>query len=162
MKLYEINQEIEKTLAEVIDQETGEIKDFSKLEELTLSKNAKVREIALFILNLQAEQDAIDEQLKKFLARKKTIKNKIKGLEAYLQYNTQGEEYKFTEVRVYYTKSEETVITDEEAFEKYCKRHKELCTYECKPNKTAIKEAIQGGLKVKGAELVKKQNIKVK
>lgn len=162
MKLYEINQEIEKAFEECIDLETGEIKDFSKLEELTLAKNDKVREIALFIINLEGEERLIDEQLKKFLARKKAIKNKISGLKAYLQYHTEGESYTFTEVKVYYKTSEETVITDEEALEKYCKRHKELGTYEFKPSKTAIKEAIRGGLNVKGAEVVIKNNLQVK
>ena len=71
MKLYEINQEIEKAFEECLDLETGEIKDFSKLEELTLAKNDKVREIALFILNLEGEERLIDEQIKKFLARRK-------------------------------------------------------------------------------------------
>jgi hypothetical protein len=110
MKLYEINQEIEKAFEECIDLETGEIKDFSKLEELTLAKNDKVREIALFIINLEGEERLIDEQLKKFLSRKKAIKNKISGLRAYLQYHTQGESYTFTEVKVYYKTSEETLM----------------------------------------------------
>lgn len=162
MKLYEINQEIEKAFEECLDLETGEIKDFSKLEELTLAKNDKVREIALFIINLEGEERLIDEQLKKFLARRKAIKNKISGLKAYLQYHTEGESYTFTEVKVFYRQSEETEITDEEALEKYCKRHKELGTYEFKPSKTAIKEAIAGGLKVKGAEVIRKLNLQVK
>ena len=162
MKLYEINQEIEKAFEECLDLETGEIKDFSKLEELTLAKNDKVREIALFIINLEGEERLIDEQLKKFLARKKSIKNKISGLKAYLQYHTEGESYTYTEVKVFYKLSEETVITDIEALEKYCKRHKELGTYEFKPSKTAIKEAIAGGLKVKGAEVIRKLNLQVK
>ena len=162
MKLYEINQEIEKAFEECLDLETGEIKDFSKLEELTLAKKDKVREIALFIINLEGEERLIDEQLKKFLARKKAIKNKIAGLRAYLQYHTEGESYTFTEVKVFYKTSEETVITDEDALEKYCKRHKELGTYEFKPSKTAIKDAIAGGLKVKGAEVRRKLNLQVK
>lgn len=162
MKLYEINQEIEQALAEAIDQETGEIKDFSKLEELTLAKNEKVRNIALQILNMRAEEKAVDEQLKKFLARKKSIRRDIDSLEAYLAYHTQGETYAFTEVKVSYKTSEETVITDEEALEKYCKRHNDLGTYEFKPNKTAIKEAIKNGLNVEGAEVVIKQNIQIK
>lgn len=162
MKLYEINQEIEQALLEAIDQETGEIKDFSKLEELTLAKNEKVKNIALQILNMRAEEKAVDEQLKKFLARKKSIRRDIDSLEAYLTYHTQGETYTFTEVKVSYKTSEETVITDEEALEKYCKRHKDLGTYEFKPSKTAIKEAIKNGLNVKGAEVVIKQNLQIK
>ena len=163
MKLYEINQEIEKTLSECIDTETGEIKDLNRLEELTLAKEEKVRNIALFILDLRAEEKAYDEQLKKFLALKKSVKNKITSLENYLQMHTEGQPFKFTEVKISYKPSEETVIEDIEALEKYCKRsHKELGTWEFKPNKTAIKNAIASGLKVKGAAVIKKQNIQVK
>jgi hypothetical protein len=92
----------------------------------------------------------------------KSIKNKITNLKAYLQYHTNGESYTFTEVKVSYNNSEETIITDIEALEKYCKRHKELGTYEFKPSKTAIKEAIASGLKVKGAEIIQKKNIQIK
>lgn len=162
MKLYEINAEIEKAFEECIDLETGEIKDFAKLEELGIAKKEKVKNIALQILNMRAEEKAIDEQLKKFLNKKKSIRRDIESLEGYLTYNTQGESYNFTEVKIFYKTSEETVITDEEALEKYCKRHKELGTYEFKPSKTAIKEAIRGGLNVKGAEVVIKNNLQVK
>lgn len=158
MKLYEINQEIENC----INNETGEITDFSKLEALTLAKEEKVKNIALIILNKRAEEKAIDDQLKKFLARKKSIKNEIMCLEYYLEKNTAGQSYNFAEVKVGYLHSEETIITDIEALEKYAKRHKELGKYKFEPIKTAIKEAIGNGLKVKGAEIVRKQNLQIK
>lgn len=162
MKLYEINQEIEKALAECIDPETGEIKDLSKIEDLELKKADKVKSIALYILNLEADEREIDIQLKKFLSLKKSVKGQIDRLKAYLQLNTNGEDFKFPEVKVTYRKSVETVITDKEEFERYCKRHKDLCKVKLEPNKEAVRAAIESGVKVKGAELVEKKNIQVK
>lgn len=163
MKLYEINQELETLIAECIDTETGEITNLDRLNELTLAKDEKVRNIALLILDLRAEEKAYDEQLKKFLALKKSVKNKITSLENYLQLNTEGQTFKFIECKISYKPSEETIIDDIEVLEKYCKRHKELGSWEFKPNKTAIKEAIASGtLKVQGARVIKKQNIQIK
>lgn len=162
MKLYEIDQELEIALAECIDTETGEIINLDRLNELTLAKEEKVRNIALLILDLRAEEKAYDEQLKKFLALKKSVKNKITSLENYLQLHTEGQTFKFTEVKISYLHSEETIITDKEAFNKYWQRHKALGTIEVKPDKKAIKEAIANGLKVKGVEIVEKKNIQIK
>ena len=162
MKLYEINAEIEKALLEAIDPETGEIKDTSVLESLNIAKGEKVKSIALQILNMESEEAEIDKALKRYLAMKKAQRRNIDKLRAYLKYHTEGQEYNFTEVKIKYLTSEETVITDKEAFEKYCKRHKDLFTYEIKPNKAAIKNAILSGVRVKGAEIVINKNLQIK
>jgi hypothetical protein len=162
MKLYEISEEFEKVLAECIDSETGEITDIERLNEIDMAMNDKVKNIALYILNLKAEEKAIAEVLKKFLDKKKTISRKVEWWENYLKQNTNAKEYSFPEVKISYLHSEETIITDKEAFNKYWQRHKALGTIEVKPDKKAIKEAIANGLNVKGVEIVDKKNIQIK
>ena len=161
MNLYELNNAYIQALNSCIDSETGEITDLSALEELEIAKDEKVKNCALFILNAEAEISALDEQEKKFKERKKYLKNKVQRIKDYVANNI-DKAYTFTEVKVFFKASEETVITDKEAFENYCKRHKELCTIKYEPNKSAIKQAIASGLKVKGAEIVKKQNLQIK
>lgn len=162
MKLYEISAEFEKVLAECIDQETGEITDIERLNELNIAMDEKVKNIAFYILNLKAEEKAIAEVLKKFLDKKKSISKKVEWWEHYLKEHTNAKDFSFPEVKVSYLRSEETIITDKEAFNKYWQRHKALGTIEVKPDKKAIKEAIANGLKVKGVEIVEKKNIQIK
>lgn len=161
MKLYEYNKAFEEALAHCIDGETGEITDFSIIKELELDKEQKVENSALYYLGMLAEINAYKEQEEKFKKKRILIEKQAKWFLNYIKENI-DKDYDFKTVRLSFKSSEETVITDKEAFEKYCKRHKELCTIEYKPNKTAIKEAIASGLKVKGAEIVKKKNLQIK
>lgn len=161
MTLFELNQACKEALENCIDPETGEVTDFSALEALEEEKAEKVKNCALYYLNMLAEVKALEELEKKYKQRKQALKNKADRFKSYIEANT-DEAYTFPEVEIYFTKSTETVITDQEAFERYCKRHKNLCTVEVKPNKTAIKQAIAQGENVKGAELVTKHNIQVR
>jgi predicted transcriptional regulator len=162
MKLYELSAEFEQALSECIDRETGEITDIERLNQLNIAIEDKARDVALYILNLKAEEIVIAEALKKFLAKKKAISKKIEWWEHYLKEHTNGKEFTFPEVKISYLRSEETIITDKEAFNKYWQRHKALGTIDVKPDKKAIKEAIANGLKVKGVEIVEKKNIQIK
>lgn len=162
MKLYELSAEFEQALSECIDAETGEITDIERLNELNVAIEDKAKNVALYILNLKAEETIIAEALKKFLAKKKAISKKIEWWEHYLKEHTNAKEFTFPEVKISYLHSEETIITDKEAFNKYWQRHKALGTIEVKPDKKAIKEAIANGLKVKGVEIVEKKNIQIK
>lgn len=162
MKLYEFDEAFEKALAESIDQDTGEIKDFSLLEELNIAKEEKVKNLALWHVELEAEEEQIAKQLKKFLAMKKSIRRQIEWLEDYIAKYTDKKEYKFTEVKISYSRSEETVIVDKEAFERAWKKNKSLGTMEIKPDKKAIKEYIASGHKLKCVEIVEKKNIQIK
>lgn len=51
MNLYEINSQI----LDCIDQETGEVMDIDRLEELNMAKAEKVDNIACWVKNLEAD-----------------------------------------------------------------------------------------------------------
>lgn len=55
MNLYEIDSAI----LDCVDAETGEIFDMDKFEELSLTRDAKVENICLWIKNLKAEAEAL-------------------------------------------------------------------------------------------------------
>lgn len=161
MKLYEFNTEIEKALANAINEETGEIADFEAIEKLELAKEEKVESCCLAYLNLEAEIKALAEQEEKFKKRKNTLKSKAEWLKNYIKTNV-DKPYTFTEAKITMRASEELVITDQNALEQFCKGNTELCTYEFKPNKTAIKQALTSGITVEGVEILQKTNISIK
>lgn len=161
MKLYEYTKAFEDALKQCTEAETGEITDFSAIEQLEIEFEEKVKNSALYYKGLMAEIQEFKEEEKKLEKRRKALEKEAEWFSNYIKRNI-DKDYDFKTVRLSFKSSEETVITDKEAFEKYCKRHKELCTVEYKPNKSAIKQAIASGLKVKGAEVIKKQNLQIK
>ena len=67
MNLYEIDAEI----MNCVDVETGEIFDVDKFEELSLSREAKIENICLWIKNLKAEIEALKAEKDAFAKRQK-------------------------------------------------------------------------------------------
>lgn len=65
MKLYEINEQI----MACIDNETGEIIDTDKLNELQIAKDEKIENLALWYKDLLAEANALKEEKETFAAR---------------------------------------------------------------------------------------------
>ena len=163
MKLFEINAEIEKTLLECIDPETGEITDIDKLQQLELELQDKVKNIGLYIINLRADIKALKEQEDKFKARRKTLENKVESLSQYLESNIDGKQYKFDEFIISFRNSTSVEVTDQQAFESFARLNPDYRKeFVIEPNKTAIKQAIASGIEVAGCELVTKQNMQIK
>lgn len=153
MNLYEIDAAI----MDCVDEETGEIIDVDKLNELQMLGSDKVENIALYIKNLKAEGSAIKAEKDKLGKRQKVCENKVASLEHYLQSYLRGEKFKTPKVSISYRKSE-TVVVDDPA-----KLAGEYLKYaEPTVNKTAIKAVIKSGIVVTGARLQQNQNIQIK
>ena len=58
MNIYEIDN----AMMSLIDEETGEIKDFTAFEELQMQREEKIENVALWYKNLVAESKAIREE----------------------------------------------------------------------------------------------------
>ena len=153
MKLYEINEQI----MACIDNETGEIIDIDKLNELQIAKDEKIENLALWYKDLLAEANALKEEKEAFAEREKAAKNKAESIKNYLSYVLNGENFKTTKCALSFRKSEKTVIDDinsiPENFLKYA---------EPKADLTEIKKAIKNGEEIKGAHLEEAQNIQIK
>ena len=89
MNLYEINAEI----MACVDEETGEIIDTAKLDQLRMTFGEKVEGIALYIKNLAAEAAAIKAEKDKLGERQRICENKVASLKNYLQANLCGEKF---------------------------------------------------------------------
>lgn len=151
--LYEINQSI----MDCIDMETGEIIDIDQLHELQMDRTDKIRNIACYIKNLRSDAAQYDEEAKTFAARKKAAQTKAESLTAYLSSMLNGEKVKDKEYSISWRKSESVNITDDSLLpDTY------LVPQPPKVDKAGIKAALKAGTAVTGAELAEKNNIQIK
>ena len=151
--LYEINQSI----MDCIDMETGEIIDIDQLHELQMDRTDKIRNIACYIKNLRSDAAQYDEEAKTFAARKKAAQGKADSLTAYLSSMLNGEKVKDKEYSISWRKSESVNITDDSLLpDTY------LVPQPPKVDKAGIKAALKAGTAVTGAELAEKNNIQIK
>ena len=153
MKLYEIDEAI----MACIDAETGEIIDADKLDKLTMERDAKIENVALWIKDLKAEAEALKAEKMAFAERQKVAENKIESLKKWLAYALDGQSYKSVRASVSFRTSESVEIDDIYAVDENYLRYKEP-----EADKTAIKNAIKAGQEVAGATLVKSTSVIIK
>lgn len=152
--------EIDRAIMDCIDQETGEIIDLERLNELQIERDAKIKNVAQWYRNLMDDAESFKKNKEYFAEKEKAAKNKAESLKDWLNYALKGNKFVADDktVAISYRKSETIEIPDEAIIpRKYQKVEKIV-----KIDKIAIKEAIKSGLKVKGAELVERQNIQIK
>lgn len=164
MNIYEINKAIEDILEDgfSVDEETGEILfDESDLNALDAEISEKIENVACYIKNLTADISALKEEEKNLNTRRKQKERKIESLRGYINYAMGLSGRKSLEsprCRISFRKSTQVEISDLEHLpEQFITR-----TEEIKANKNAIKEAINSGAEVKGAELVERRNLQIK
>ena len=85
--LYEIDMQI----LSCIDQETGEMIDPERLENLYMERNQKIENVALWIKNLESDVLALKAEKEAFAARQKAAENKVDGLKKWLAAALQGD-----------------------------------------------------------------------
>lgn len=149
--------EIDAAIYDCVDSETGEIIDEEKLNSLLLERNAKLEGVALWIKNLDSDAAAIRAEREALEKRQKTAENKAASLRRWLANVLSGEKFSTARVAISYRKSVSTEVDSKSVAKKWCKKK---ITYT--PDKTAIKEALLSGMKIKGCHLVEKQNIQIK
>ena len=155
MNIYEIEQAI----MDLVDPETGEITDFDALDALSMARDEKIENVALWIKNLVAEAKAIREEEKSLAERRKAAENKAESLEKYLEQTLSGEKFSTAKVAISYRKSKAVEIADEATF---IKAGAYLVPQDPKIDRKAISDALKTGAIVNGAELVERNNIQIK
>ncbi len=152
MRLYEIDDAIMDCV-----NEDGEVVDIDRLTQLEMERDKKISNIACWIKDLQAEAKAIKEEKYKLSARQKVAENKAENLKNYLQGYLNGAKFKDARTAISYRHSTETVYNGdvEKLQDKYC-------TIKRTPSLTAIKEALENGVVIEGAQLVEKESIQIK
>ena len=121
--------------------------------------NHKAENIAKVIKTLEAEAKALEEEKKRLENRITSRKNKIQRLKDYLQDNLEKagiQKVKGKAFTVWIQNSERVQVTDENTIpEQYFVLKRQL-------SKSAIKEAIENGQQVAGAEIVKNTSIRIR
>lgn len=152
MTLYDIDQ----SLLDLIDTESGEIADMEAFEMLQMERDRKLEGIALAYKNFTAEAKALGEQEKSFAERKKAALNKAEKCKKLLDRGLTGQKMETPMVAVSYRKSTAVEITDLDALPFA------YTVIEIKPDKERITAALKNGENVPGVEFVTRQNIQIK
>ena len=156
--LYEIEQEI----LSCIDEETGEVIDFEKLDALALERDHKIENIALWIKNLEADAKAYKEEKDCFEKKRKAAENRANSLKAYLTSYLAGTSYKSHKVNISFRASKAAEVYDLDALMRYDDCDSFLKYKDPEPDKTAIKKAISEGIELPGCRIVENSNIQIK
>ena len=166
MSLYTIDQEIQSIIDSIYDSvdENGEVQvDFAALEALKIERQAKCENIALYIKNCEAEAAAIQAEIDSFAKRKERLDKKAEGLKNVLINSmilNGDKELSTPRYRAVIKSSVSTEIDDQslipEEFIRVITKDPEL-----KPDKKAIKAAIQAGKTVAGAHLATNTTVKI-
>ena len=128
MKLYEINGELEK----LIDSETGEISNIEAFEQLSMERETKLENIALWIKNLESDATAIRAEEKALAERRRNMENRADGLRDYLAVMLgDGEKFETPRVKLSWRKSSAvTILIPEADFVRYAQgKRDELLNY---------------------------------
>lgn len=153
MNLYEI----EAGILSCIDEETGEIVDLDKLNQLEMERDTKVENIALWIKNLKADAEAYKAEKQSFEQKEKVAKNKMESLKKYLSGYLNGAKFKTTRVSCSFRNTESTDVFDMDALPEEFKKYADP-----EPKKDDIKKAIKSGVDVPGAALVSNLSLIIK
>ena len=164
MKLYEINNEIQRILEGAVDEETGEVLvDFEALDSLVEARDAKVQSCGLHYLNRQAEMVVIKGEIDRLTARLKKMSKQNEGLLKYMEMNLNGDEYSCPQFSVKYSKSTKVEVDEEFcAFANSVPEYKELVRTKYEPDKTAIGKLLKAGEEIPHASLVQSKTMKIK
>lgn len=153
MNLFEIENEI----MNCWDQETGEILDSDRLDQLEMERDTKIENIALYIKNLTADAEALKAEKQSFAERQKAAENKVESLKKYLATYLAGQKFSTPRVAISFRKTSSVNVTDISQLPEEFLKFADLM-----PDKTAIKAAIKAGTSVAGAEIVEGKSMSIK
>ena len=160
--LYEIDQSI----LDCVDLETGEIINPEALTALQMEREAKLEGVALWIKDLNAEAEAVKAEADKLTARKKSLDNKITSLKAWLVWALDGQKLKTPRCSVYQTHSQRLTVTDEEKLVQYLKLDDDPDRYlrfrDPELKKDEIKKALKDGEFFPGVALEETESVVIK
>ncbi len=149
-------REIDERLLALVN-EDGEILDVEAFEQLQVERDAKVEGMALWVLELQDEQEALKREIDRLTARKKAAEAKEKRLKEFLPAILGGAKFKTKTVSVSYRTTQAVEITDETALRDWAEidpQGESILKYRGPEiSKAALKELLTGGAEIPGAAM---------
>lgn len=159
MTLYEINNELERLMAEAVDEETGEINEVAleQIENMQMAWEEKVENIGCYIKNLRADAEAIKQEKMNLGKRQQSMEHKADRLESYLNEMMVGKTFNSPRLAISYRKSASVHCEDIFRVPDEYLRYKEP-----ELDKKAVKEAIKNGEEVPGCYLEETRSMQIK
>ena len=164
MNLYEIANEYQILLDQTFDSETGEINEtaLACLDKVADDMKHKGVAIASYIRNIEAEEEAIEEAIKRMEARKNQLLRKTKSLVDYLQSNMERCAISEISCPYFVIKLKKCpvsidVINESEIPSEYLKVKKIVSV-----DKVKIKEELQAGVCINGVALKQNMRLEIK
>ena len=150
--------EIDKSILECIDRETGEMIDPERLEGLFMERNQKIENIALWIKNLQSDALAFKAEKEAFAERERAANAKAEQLKKYLVKALGGRKFSTDRCAVSFRKSTQLEVLDVDSIPK------ELMveTVTVKPDANTIKALLKAGTEISGCRLIENLNTQIK
>ncbi len=177
MRLYEIDEQIEKLIELNVDQETGEISPEveADLKKLNIEKDRKIENMALIVKLAKIDSDIISKEIKRLQSMKNSLSNKQLYLRNAIKDILAGQKFKTHRVNIYYTSRQELVIDYEGLNEKindskdvatiedfYEKIDPDLIKIEKSIKKTEMKNKIKSGVKLPFVYMESKSSIVIR
>ena len=171
MKLYEVNMEIERTIEEFVDLETGEIigdmeEMQRRLDMLDMERDRILEYLAKLVLNYRAEEKALKEEADRLTDRRKRIGRKEERLLAILDRECGGIKKELGIATVSYRKSTTLEIDDQEKAINWLREHgHEDCIKVMDPTVSKEKAKpllVKGGIEIPGLRLEEHNNMSMK
>ena len=169
MTLFEIDSEFANymdAILEVFDEETGEVTDVERYEEiqakldtLNREREQKISNVACWYKSLVAEAEAVKTEKNNLARRQQLLERKAESLKKYLSYALNGEKFSDARVNISYRTSKTVEFMD--GFD-YSKLPTEFQKITIEPKKAELKKAIEGGEGFAGVWLKDKKNIQIK
>lgn len=155
--LYQIRQEIENFEYE-IDEETGELLNALAWDDLNMSFEEKIENIACCIKNLASDVLAFKAEEEQLEKRRKSKEKKMEYLKKMLADNMNGQKFSTARCAVSFRKSTKLEVLNAEILPKALM----VETIKTVPDANAIKALLKNGMEVPGCRLVENLNTQVK
>lgn len=168
MKLYELAQAYQQFIDDVENGLIPEEAIADTLECITMALDEKADNIACIIKNLQAEAAAIKAEEEKLAERRKSKEKEADRLTQYLSDILLQSGHKTIETarnKISFRKNPPKVVFDDEkAFIEWAQENGTYFLKYGNPtiNKTAVKDAINEGTVIKGAQIISEERISIK
>lgn len=166
MKLYEIDGEIRRILAERVDPETGEIapEAWDELSSLQAERTSKLESVAFAVKNVSADAKAFRAEEEKFAAWRKAAERQAERLSEFLKRELNGEKLMTQRVRVTFRKASAVDVENPVLAMAYLRNQGYTdCIREKEPeiNKAAVKRLLGVGVDVPGIRMEERLSMQV-
>lgn len=157
--------EIDSRITALIDPETGALLDFEAFERLQMERREKIENMALWYKELNAEAEAIKNEIDVLTKRKQAKERRSVSLLSYIGRILNGEKFETTRCAVTFRKSKSLQVDDNISMVDWCRENGHEDCIVLKPpeiSKNAVSKLIKSGVDVPYAHVVERLNVGVK